>query len=67
MSGNSGHFLFAWQLLAFERRRILAAVAGIAFAVILMLVQLGFYNAMNDSATGVDRAMNADLVIAPAA
>jgi putative ABC transport system permease protein len=40
----------AWLQLAHERLRLLAATTGIAFAVILMLMQLGFEDAMMDSA-----------------
>lgn len=67
MAERGARFSFAWRLIAFERRRILAAIAGVAFAVILMLVQLGFYDAMIASATKVDRHMDADLVMVPAA
>lgn len=66
MAERGSRFSFAWRLLAFERRRIAAAIAGIAFAVILMLVQMGFYGAMIASATKVDRHMDADLVLLPA-
>ena len=40
----------AWLQLAHEPLRLLAATAGIAFAVILMLMQLGFEDAMLSSA-----------------
>jgi len=40
----------AWLQLAHERLRLLAAIAGIAFAVILMLMQLGFEDALLSSA-----------------
>lgn len=59
-------FSLAWRLLSFERRRLAAAVAGVAFAVILMLVQIGFYGAMIASATQVHRNLAADLVVVPA-
>ena len=36
----------AWRQLIKEKRRLAAAVAGISFAVILMLVQLGFEQAL---------------------
>ena len=39
----------AWLQLAHERLRLLAAIAGIAFAVILMLMQLGFEDALLSS------------------
>ena len=40
----------AWLQLIHEKGRLAAAVAGIAFAVILMLVQLGFEDALLSSA-----------------
>ncbi len=66
MSGGSAHFSLPWRLLVFERRRLAAAVAGVSFAVVLILVQLGFYGAMMSSATKVHRNLNADLVMVPA-
>ncbi len=40
----------AWLQLQKEKRRLVAAAAGISFAVILMLVQLGFEDALLSSA-----------------
>ncbi len=40
----------AWLQLIHEKRRLAAGVAGISFAVILMLVQLGFEDALLSSA-----------------
>jgi putative ABC transport system permease protein len=40
----------AWRQLMKEKRRLAAAIAGISFAVILMLVQLGFEDALLSSA-----------------
>jgi putative ABC transport system permease protein len=40
----------AWLQLLHERRRLLAATAGIGFAVVLMLMQLGFEDALLSSA-----------------
>jgi len=40
----------AWLQLAKEKRRLAAAIAGVSFAVILMLVQLGFKDALLNSA-----------------
>jgi putative ABC transport system permease protein len=66
MTDKRARFSLAWRLLVFERRRLAAAAAGVAFAVILMLVQMGFYGAMIASATQVHRNLNADLVLVPA-
>jgi putative ABC transport system permease protein len=37
----------AWKQLAADRKRLVTAVAGVAFGVTLMLFQLGLYNAIN--------------------
>jgi putative ABC transport system permease protein len=53
----------AWRQLFHERLRLLAAIAGIAFAVILMMVQLGFEDALYQSATLHYDHMTADIVL----
>jgi putative ABC transport system permease protein len=52
-----------WLQLSRDRGRLRVALAGIAFADVLMFMQLGFQNALYDSNTRVDRAMLADVVI----
>jgi putative ABC transport system permease protein len=52
-----------WLQLSHEKSRLLVALAGIAFADILMFMQLGFQNALYDSNTRVDRAMLADIIL----
>jgi putative ABC transport system permease protein len=46
-----------------ERLRFAAGLAGIAFAAMLMLMQLGFRDALLDSATLVLERLNCDLVL----
>jgi putative ABC transport system permease protein len=58
-------FSLALRQLLHEKRRLVAAAAGVAFAVILMLVQIGFYYAMIDSATNIHRSLAAEVVIVP--
>jgi len=53
----------AWLQLVKQRGRLLAAVAGIAFAVILALVQLAFEDALYVSITQLYSHLNADLVL----
>jgi putative ABC transport system permease protein len=53
----------AWLLLVKHKGRFFAAIAGIAFAVILALVQLGFQNALFSSITRLYSSFNADLVL----
>jgi putative ABC transport system permease protein len=52
-----------WLQLNHDRGRLCVALAGIAFADVLMFMQLGFQNALYDSNTQVDRAMLADVII----
>ena len=52
-----------WLQLSRERSRLLVALAGIAFADVLMFMQLGFQSALYDSNTKLSRALNADLVL----
>lgn len=50
------------NLLA-DTRRLLRSTSGIGFAVFLMLVQLGFQSAFNNSTLNVIRSFDADIVI----
>lgn len=52
-----------WLQLSKEKSRLLVALSGIAFADILMFMQLGFMNALYDSNTRFNRALNADVVL----
>ena len=56
----------AWNNLTHDRRRLLLAVSGVAFAVLLMFLQLGFRNALFDSTVAFIEALDADLVVAAA-
>jgi putative ABC transport system permease protein len=53
----------AWLQLAKQRNRFLTALAGIAFIVILMFMQLGFQDALYSSATQVHRSLQGDLFL----
>jgi putative ABC transport system permease protein len=53
----------AWLQLSREKSRLLVAIAGIAFADMLMFIQLGFQTALYDSNTQLHRKINADLVL----
>jgi putative ABC transport system permease protein len=52
-----------WLQLSHEKSRLLVALSGIAFADVLMFMQLGFQNALYDSNTRLNRAVNADIVL----
>jgi len=53
----------AWLQISSERGRFIAAVAGVSFAVVLVLVQLGLQQALFASVEGLPRAMVGDLVL----
>lgn len=53
----------AWHNLMFDRKRLLLAVGGIGFAVLLMFMQIGFRGAMFDSTLLVLQRLDADLVL----
>jgi len=53
----------AWRNLTHEWRRLLIALCGIGFAVVLMFMETGFENALFDSTIKVFEDLNADLVI----
>ena len=52
-----------WLQLSREKGRLLVALSGIAFADVLMFMQLGFQTALYDSNTKLSRALNADIVL----
>lgn len=52
-----------WLQLSREKSRLLVALSGIAFADVLMFMQLGFQAALYDSNTKLSRALNADIVL----
>ena len=53
----------AWLQLTREKARLSVALAGIAFAVILIFMQLGFMNALYTAAMAPHRNLQADLVM----
>ena len=52
-----------WLQLKRERGRLVVAIAGIAFADVLMFMQLGFQSALYDSNTKLSRSLDADIVL----
>ncbi|NUN63834.1 FtsX-like permease family protein [Pseudanabaena biceps] len=53
----------AWLQLTYEKSRLLVAIAGITFAVVLMFLQLGFRDALFTSAIRLQSNLISDLVI----
>jgi putative ABC transport system permease protein len=52
-----------WLQLSHEKSRLLVALSGIAFADVLMFMQLGFQTALYDSNTRLHRSLHADIVL----
>lgn len=53
----------AWLQVSRERTRLVIAMAGIAFADMLMFLQMGFQDALYNSNTQMHRSLKADLVL----
>ncbi|KST69402.1 ABC transporter permease DevC [Mastigocoleus testarum] len=53
----------AWRQLVRTKGRFMVALSGIAFADILMLMQIGFQTALFDSTTRLQSFLNADIVL----
>ncbi|MBH8576025.1 FtsX-like permease family protein [Nostocaceae cyanobacterium CENA369] len=52
-----------WLQLSHHKSRLLVALSGIAFADLLMFMQLGFQNALYDSNTRLNSVLLADIVL----
>ncbi len=57
------HTPLAWFNLTAEKRRLLTAVAGVTFAVLLMFMFQGFENALYDSQVQLIKLLNGDIII----
>ena len=53
----------AWLLLTRQPMRLAVALAGIAFAGILMFMQFGFRDGLLDASVTIHRLVDADLVL----
>ena len=53
----------AWLQLTHHKGRFLIALAGVAFAVILMFMQLGFQDALYEDAITIHKTLRADLIL----
>ncbi|MEO1544631.1 MAG: ABC transporter permease DevC [Pseudomonadota bacterium] len=58
-----GRLPIGWLQLTHNRTRLLAALAGVAFANILIFAQLGFLGAITESTKYPYRLLNADILI----
>jgi putative ABC transport system permease protein len=57
----------AWKNLTHQPRRLAVACSGVAFAVLLMFMELGFLTALLDSTVQIIRRLNADMIIVSSA
>ncbi len=53
----------AWKNLIHNPRRLVVALSGVAFAVILIFMELGFLNALLESTVQVLRRLNGDIIL----
>lgn len=53
----------AWRQFTHQPARLASAVAGVVFACLLVFMQLGFHDALFDSATSTARAIRGDLIL----
>jgi putative ABC transport system permease protein len=53
----------AWLNLTYHKPRFVLSILGISFAVVLMLVQIGFWRALMDSQTAIIRLVHADIFL----
>ncbi len=58
-----GRTPLAWKNLTHNPRRLLVAVSGVTFAVVLMFMERGFQNALFDSTVELVRNFDADIII----
>ncbi len=58
-----GRLPIGWLQLAHNRARLIAAVAGVAFANLLVFMQLGILGALNGSTVAPYTMLNADIII----
>ena len=54
---------FSLRLLLHERGRLIASVGGVTFALLLMFLQIGFRNALLDSALEMLRRVDAEIIV----
>lgn len=60
-----GRLPIGWLQLTHSRGRFFAAVAGVAFANLLVFMQLGIMGALNSSTVAPYAMLNADIILPP--
>jgi putative ABC transport system permease protein len=59
----SSRVSLAWHNLTHDKRRLVTCVLGVAFAVFLMFVELGFWNALLDASVELIQQFNGELIL----
>lgn len=63
MVARRSALVFASRLLVHERGRLLSAIGGVTFALLLMIMQMDFRNALLDSSLELLHQIDADVVV----
>jgi putative ABC transport system permease protein len=63
MAGAALEVPLAWRNLVADKPRLIRSASGIAFAIALMLIELGLRNGFIDSAVDIIRKLDGDIVI----
>ena len=58
---SAGRTPLAWRNITHKKVAMIVSVAAVAFAVLIMFMELGFLNGLYDSQTGLTRRLRADL------
>jgi putative ABC transport system permease protein len=63
MAGTTRDVPLAWRILTVDNAKLARSASGIAFAIVLMLIELGFRNAFVDAAVDIVRKLDGDIII----
>ena len=63
MANASRDVPLAWRILTVDNARRARSASGIAFAIVLMLIELGFRNAFVDAAVDIVRKLDGEIFI----
>lgn len=63
LAGRLPNVPLALRTVAYNRLRLLVAIGGISFAIVFMFLQLTFLNGLDNTAVGIIRQFDADLIL----
>jgi putative ABC transport system permease protein len=63
MAMTGGKIPLAFKMMTFRKGRLIMSMLGIAFSVIIMFMEVGFFNGINDSQANLPPFLKADLVM----